>query len=689
MVEKNEFNLIKVVSRYSFMILILILLAYNILWDYIEISRFLSFNSYVYDAGVFMENAYQFVHLNSFNIPLLAKVSQIIQRPFLYLISPISLLPSYYNYDLFFVLQSLFISLPALFIYEILKVKGFGNLISLTMGALYLFYFPMSGPNFFDLHSATAFLPFLFAGVYYYYRNSLKLSLILLLIASLVRYPFSIFSLLFGFSNLFLLLFLGGKGRKKDLIFSLTLIFFSAVILAVSYAVIVRATNYTATDIHIYSYSFSSFLNNIPQNLKVKIITLFLYFLPLSFIPLLSKRFLILYLPFIIYLFVSNFTTLLFPQAFLYQYPLLIAPFIYLGLIDVMINKNENRNAVEKKRIKIIYNKKITTYHKIASIVISVLILTTATAVVYEPYSPANPLSKEQFFLGNPFNFSNSIEVTKADQIFAQSLPYLVPATDPYVLVENNIPQVYPRMLPYFNTPLVGDGNVIGNVNLSSVRNNSYPIFAENKWVYTKIDYVIADVLNPGGFYTGYPGIPGGPPDSINYFVNLMLESGYYGIEAEIGGFLVLERNYTAPPKIFYPLNINLLHSNDYPFENPLSRNSKVINLKTIDVNGSLDLKMNYFTLPPGTYQVKINGSILHNSKVLRNASVLIEVVGQFGYEKFLPPYMFSVSDSEFNGTLEFTVSDNSYIGFCSVDLEISGIYGIVNVNTFYIHQIS
>lgn len=687
MESRKTADAIEYISNYSTLILILFLLVYNILWDYIEIMRFLSFNAYVYDAGVFMANSYQFIHLNLYNIPVQAKVSQIIQRPFGFLLSPISLLPGYYNYEFYFILQSLFISLPSFFIYKILKVTGHSNLLSLTIGSLYLIYFPLSGPNFFDLHSANAFIPFFFGGIYYYYKGNFKNALILLLISSLVRYPLAIFPLLFGLSNLFFILLQRSKARDKELSFSLVLFIISTVILSISYIVNAGSTNYTASDFHIYNYSFMTILRGITLNADSKIMTLILYFLPLSFIPLFSKRFLILYFPFIIYLFISNFSTLLIPQAFLYQYPLLIAPFLYLGLVDVLVNKKRNVN--KNVRGEIVRNHAMKSHYEVTAIVISVLILTSATAVVFEPYSPANSLAKEQFFSGVPFDFGSTINVTKADQIFAKALPYLIPADNPYVLVENNIPQVFPRMLPYFNTPLVGDGNVIGNVTYSSVQNNSYPIWANHKWVYTKIDFVIADVLNSVGFYVGYSGVPGGLPDSINSFVNIMLESGYYGILAEIGGFLVLERNYTSEPKLFYPLNINLLNSQEYPFKNPAMVDSRAVNLRFIQVNGSLDLTMNYFTLVPGTYRINIYGSNIYSKNVLKNASISVEVSGDFGYEKFLPLSIINLSYSKFYGTFEFIIPNESYIGFCSVVLLFYGIYGIINVNRFYISQMA
>jgi uncharacterized membrane protein len=299
-------------------------------------------------------------------------------------------------------------------------------------------------------------------------------------------------------------------------------------------------------------------------NLKVEMLVVL--YASLAFIPLLAPRAAFILLPYFGFVFYtvapSHWTD------FGVQYPILAAPVLFYGLILALEELGpresavipasvaspegrQDRAAVWRRR-----DRAFAKSHAVQAFALAGLVF----AVVYFPFSPANPYVSGGYFSGNA-NAPGFTAVTPAVQFLHQVLALIPPLAS--VLTQNNIPQLSGR--EYFQTPATLDPKV----------NYTY-ILLDTELTY----FAYVETLIP--------------------IAQGALSNGTFGILAEGEGALLLERGYSGAPVLFAQTSVTLEGSQ-------LAAYSATVVGSTL-VGGSAAPWMwfgPYTALLPGTYQVE------------------------------------------------------------------------------------
>lgn len=524
----------------DFQHVILLLVIYIIIvtvWSYVALFRLYHLYSAVFDLGVFAENLWLPLHTLPTFTGILYQLFYVSIIP--YLLSPLSLIG---GLRLILVVQTLFIWATAFPLYFISRKLGLSPMLSLIISVSYFFYFPIAGINWFDTHNQ-AFFPFFFVFSYMFYLYGYKkISLFLFAITTLIKWPYGIFVALFAFYEL--VTYLYGRKRQKDnkkLIYPLILFIFSFSALVFGYGISFRGGDLSAAFFHVSSPAHVFPLGNIA-------LTVVMILAPLFFLPLFSKRWILFLIPFFALIVISRNVIYLFPDIYTYQYLSMVVPFLFLGTIDVLSvrKRDETKTTSPQKRISRMYREIRTS--QTTRTVLAVFVLLVLLSMVFQPWSP---LTKDngyiQWYKTNPYDNFNTY--TYLSEEFA-----MIPISNPYVLVPNNIPEAYPRAIvggPYYvGTFVMGfHSPIFLNITLKDAMNNTFPYIAKRGHiVYVPMDYAISTITNAVAFSkSGY--------QSILQIMDIMLQSGRYGIMAEANGTIVLERNYTYPPALYVPMN--------------------------------------------------------------------------------------------------------------------------------------
>lgn len=503
---------------------------YVITWGYIGIAKYFSLSSSVYDLGVSMQTAYVIIYSNWTFITLIKFL--IVRNGIALLFTPVAIMK---NYPLLISIQTIFVAASIFPLYGVCQRLGFTKLEGALLSISYLLFFPLDGVVWFDFHYQS-FFPFLFIfGYYLYLRGYWKSSLFSFLLSGFTRYPFIIFPLLFSLTLLLEIVgrkfILGKKIRVDVLYFSISLLSFSLVILAVGYTLI---GGYSAIPLH------TSTSGSVSLDLNIKFMTLFLLFAPLLFIPVLSYRWMLLSAPFVYLLLTSNSGTYVFPSLFHRQYSSGIVPFLYLGLFDGLsvISSRGGSNKILTQRLNF-GDKRIRRF--IAKlmpkgfIIAAIVVILVASSFYYQPFGLFNNTTNDNFHLSSETNINMSI---------FRSLEYvisLIPHNESHVLIQNNIVEALPG--PIGNTLLVPQYDVGPNVTMSDIRNNSFPTLEGSIAGTTPIDFAIADANNQRTLIQS--GIEYFP--SMISLSQMLLASGHYGIRAEVNNIILIQRNYQGP----------------------------------------------------------------------------------------------------------------------------------------------
>ena len=517
--------------------LIFLFIAFTIfvyIWYGISLYRLYHIYSAVYDLGISAESIWLPIHSsqNFSGIAYNIFYGSIIP----YIFSPISMFKSL---KALLLLQSIFIWLSVFPLYAIARKKKLSPFVSLLISISLFFYFPISGLNFFDFHMQ-AFFPFFFIMGYAFYVYEYRLfAFIFFIIASLTKFPFDVFVALFAIEEIFI--FYVGKEKiktKKIPIIPVILFFLSTIFLISGELLSLAGPHNIASFIHASSstvFPIATFM-----------LTMFLIFGSVLFLPLHSKRWGIFFVPFILLSLISNSSSYYFPNILSDQYSSMFIAFIFLGLIDVLADihiKEVHENTVKTNK----HNKLHMTATK--RIIISIFIILILMSVAFQPWSPEekNNIYNNYYYSNNPYRNQNTYSYLVEEG-------KLIPTNNPYVLVPNNIPEAYPRELiggKYGVGELVMGfpSPVFKNITVSDAVNNTFPYIAWNGTVVNiPIDYAWG--LCPSAVTREKSGYQ----SQLN-IMNIMLESGKYGIMAEANGTIVIERGYHGIPSLYVAMN--------------------------------------------------------------------------------------------------------------------------------------
>ncbi|MEM3252327.1 MAG: hypothetical protein QXH07_05135 [Thermoplasmata archaeon] len=305
-------------------------------------------------------------------------------------------------------------------------------------------------------------------------------------------------------------------------------------------------------------------------------------------LPIISKRFFILYIPYFYVLFDLSYP--INPSFSSYEFAPLLLPFLFLGFIDVLNDLVEGE-PISGKTFK--EKVKSTVYDPKFKFTALMLVMVILFASVYLPFRPFNQYSEANF----EFAQNTAANYTAYNEL--SHIISMVPSNDPYVLTQNNLLELYPQPIAY------GAPMIAGISNFTNLTAQSQVLNIGGKNVSVKIDYIVADLNSP--WYLA------GVPNMYN-FTRVLYGSGQYGIVAEVSGFVLLEKNYTGGIHYYVPAR--------YSF-NPslliLGLNSTVHKYMVVanNTNYMMLWKTHLFNLALGnyniTFSIKTNNTISSN----------------------------------------------------------------------------
>ena len=217
----------------------------------------------------------------------------------------------------------------------------------------------------------------------------------LIILSGLIGFPYIIFSILF-------FVFLSIEEIKDKRSFRINRYIYiglavSIGILAMEYLLFMyeAAINHSSLQesLHIVS---GSIIANLGPSIDLKIYAVLLLLFPFLCLPLLSKKWTIFILVYILLLFISGNGNYFFPNFVRLQYLGIIVPFLYIGTLEVLANLGNipSKTDVEKIKKRRPINPSFKFKLKVA---ITVFILIVLLGTTFEPYGPLNKYSSTDF----------------------------------------------------------------------------------------------------------------------------------------------------------------------------------------------------------------------------------------------------------------------------------------------------
>ncbi|MGC8558886.1 MAG: DUF2079 domain-containing protein [Nitrososphaeria archaeon] len=640
-------NIFKRSDINGIILLSIIYLLFVVLWSSLALFRLYNQYTAVYDLGLFAERVWLPLHYNYTFLGLLYTIFYNSVIPFIF--SPISLFKNVLSATL--IVQTIFIWGSAFPIYFIARKYSLSSTVSLIISLVYFFYPFAAGLNWFDAH-VQAFFPFFFLAAYaLYIYGFYKTSFVFFAIAALTKYPYDIFVALFALIELALSYHIEPSANEKNRkrYFSLFLLIFSVVSLAAGYRLGLLTQGYSiASMLHATSATMPWYSTGL---------TVFLIFAPLLFFSTLSHRWSIFFLVYLALIFYAHNPIYLYPYILTDQYSAIFIAFVFLGAIDVLA-------SIKKK-----YNEKFNV-----KVAFAILVITISTSVVLQPWSPVDINSKYYYNSNDPyFNYKTYTYLAKEGS--------MIPSSDPWVMVSNRIPEAFPRSMPPYPIGLLVIGfpaPVFQPINVTNAANDAFPYITGNGSVVNiPIDYAWAMIYDPASYAKS-------GTQNIIQMMDVMLESGKYGIYAEANGTILIKRNFNGTPAFYVPFTNHVMPDQGGSLVVHLFSGSSYIfnNIKAGGVmwyGGS-----NYY---PGTYNNSLSFIVMPGF----TGKILIQAVlnGSIIASKTI-----DINNNNFNYALNITFTQTiSTItlnpGFYYFIIESEGFNGSVMFNGLYVREVS
>lgn len=633
-------------GNFGLEVVILLSLVYTLYWSQITIEKYFALNQPVADLGWAIERIWMVTHVD---LNLRGAIYDFLYSAGPYFLSPLILFP---DEKLLLILQAFFLGFAAVPLYLISRNFLKSDIQSVFVSIIYLLYFPLAGVNWFSFHFQAMFIPLFFTGYYLYLRNRLIASFVFLLMAGMVRFPYVILIILFVVVQLFINFRNQKETIKKCLSREKTLVFLlitSITLFFSGYFVITHGS----------TSFFSSYLHsNATQTTSVfaistypKFETLIWLFSPLLFLPIFSGKWFPLYLPFTGLVIYSSSSIYWYPEIFSLQYTVAIIPFVMLGFVDILQkfpNKRTESRSYYKKNIAFKEIDPLPLNRK--RIIVVVVLLITTSSIFLQPYGPLNQFSPNNFSVSAQTDYN----MTQYDYLMSEI--NLIPQNNPYVLVQNNMPQVYPRPLINSTLLIVGEGGAFpSNLSIKNAIENTYWKFSLNSWLPFKIDYALGDPYN--AYFLSQNDAP-----SMLDFMNVMYASGHYGIAAQEGSMILLERNYfQKTPILYHPFSLTYGVSSFECLLNNASIKNNVLTYSNIGMNHLFSTPTTF--VPPGLYNLSITlstSSLNESNHIILDIFHGIATNGSNPYENGKSLALLNIESENFTSVNEFaTLSYN------------------------------
>ncbi len=570
--------------RSSFIPLLVVLLGvvfYSVVYSFITVAKFNAYNATIFDLGVNAQFLYGVFHgsvslnPNSPDFINTGKMIYLVLAPFYNL---------YPHEQVLLVFQSVWIALGAIPIYFLARKNIGDNFIAVFIALSWLFYYPMSGVNWFDFHFMALFPTFFLTGITFLEYGKKRWALAFLVLATMTDFLIPVVII---FYSLLLLFSIGRRNQNMGHnALAISLLVISITILSVTN--ILKGTSYTT----FYTYVSATRISGFNSSYAEIALYLLRILLPVGFISILAPEYLGLLIPFFTLATVSRYQP--YVSTMFLQYSALTAPIVFIAAVKGF-----------RKLKSIPWG--FTFKPHLRKFAVAIILVNFLLALFVTPAGNivTNGIYNEPtgyIITGSHGIYDTGSEITQNTYSHSlNELASLIPEGSS-VFAQNNIPQLAQ------GRNLVMPSTIMSNTSLTSLP-----------------EYALVDPYN--AYFTN-PVMPGEPHgvNAMNAF-NSLFSSGLYGILGESDGILLLKLHYLGNPVLYNPQNYNYTLKNlSIPADVSLVNDSGTYYLDNLSHNTAWYGP--YIVLSPGSYTVDISMKSPHIST---NDSMLFEVSSFFG----------------------------------------------------------
>ena len=629
-----------------FLTLLLSIALFVTYWDYVSYLKLINLDQGVLDLGSFSESGWIILFQKEslmyyFNI-LTLRAGRIF-------LSPIGATG---NFMVIFTIEALAIGFPSIIIWKISNIYFGKPKLSLLLSISYLLQPAIVGSLWFPAHYQSFFAFFFSIGFYAFIMKKYKASVLLFILAGILIYPFLAFIILFSISEIIF------YQRKQELRDNHA---FNAVLATLIVSLLLLSISYYANN-YIFDISlngqFHLILNGFTKTeVMDKVLTFAIIFAPFLFIPFLSKRFALELLAISAFIIIAYSQNFYFPAFTHYQFLGILSIFIYLGFLDFLKESENFTKRSSTSTIKSLETKIHSIYRHHKKLVIGPAITIMFLSTIFYPFAPLNEFS------GRPFELGNNNE---QNYVYLNEVLSLIPKNSPYILFQDNLPEVLPRTASYDGTPLVVPYNVAYNFTHQLIN---------GRWVPVKVTYVLFDFN--GMVFSNNLSFPYN--ESMCSMAKYLLFEKGYGIEAQAGDIVLLKDNYSGAMIIYKPFKI-YTNVHDYNIVNTTVSSNSVTMSKNSLIYGTPSF------LIPGNFEININIKTL---SIYRNTTFEV-AVRDASNNSLIERTLFLLGKSNLQNNLTFFFN-SSNIFQLSLRMWINSPNGnsIVQFNSLTIKEIS
>ncbi|MCL4356888.1 MAG: DUF2079 domain-containing protein, partial [Candidatus Thermoplasmatota archaeon] len=427
-----------------------------------------------------------------------------------------------------------------------------------------------------------------------------------------------------------------------------------------------------------------------PQLSNFDLIVTFLILIgPFLFLPMLSLRSLPLILVFFSLATMTRFLGYGYPYGITNQYLYLLVPFLYIGTIDTLSGKYFPLNFLRFYRKFMGENERRSRgwwirhrVNKVRIPIYTMLTIIVLLALFFEPFGPYNGI-----FKSSDFNLQQDFNVNMTNYNNVLKLVGTVPSSDPYIVIQNGLPEIFPMSFNVTGNPMDIPGIFeVPGIGHGLSYNLSYET-SNHHWRKNRIDYVIADPYQSTYFESDpYPNNL-----SMYQLVKELYASGNYGIYSEIDGMVVLKHNYSGNPKYYEKFN-TAFHGSALTSNYIVDGNVSTSNIIAGTHQWIPLWKTPQISLSPGEYEINISYTYENPTNNQSQYSLILSTSGNTEVNETtynLHPDNLGTLGGKHIFHLYINISNftNQFQVFAQIDPCFNWI-GIFNVSAVTVHQI-
>ena len=290
--------LIRLYHLVPFIVILPFCAAYVGYWFTIDLSRYYSLYSAVYDLGVEMQSSWIFTQSGSWS-GVSTYLAQVGFSPTRFVFSPITI---GFDYPALLLFQTVALASGAVAVHAIGRHLLGGHVLPFVFAGTYLIYPPLAGLNWFDFHWEALFVPLFLFGFLFLIRRQYAVSLVLLFLGALTTFPYVIlvglFGIVVGLEAVWPCWIAGAEIDRPKLRFGLVLLVGSAILFLYQMLFLSSFNLHEFLSLVAFTGTAHTNVGGTPPTLTNRLEVILLFLAPLLALPIFSPKWLIMFAPF-------------------------------------------------------------------------------------------------------------------------------------------------------------------------------------------------------------------------------------------------------------------------------------------------------------------------------------------------------------------------------------------------------